>query len=49
MIWTARLGSDGGDRRREGLTDEGGAARLHGEASPEMRGMATAGLYGFGE
>jgi hypothetical protein len=29
--------------------DEGGAARLHGEVSPETRGMATVGLYGFGE
>jgi hypothetical protein len=44
VIWTARLGSDGGDRRREGFTDEGGVARLNGEVSPNTRGMATAGL-----
>jgi hypothetical protein len=44
VIWTARSGSDDGDQRREGFTDEGSAARLRGEVSPETRGMATAGL-----
>jgi hypothetical protein len=48
VIWTARSGSDDGDQRREGFTDEGGAARPRGEVSPETRGWPRRGSRGLG-
>jgi hypothetical protein len=48
VIWTVRSGSNGGDQRQEGFTDEDSITRLCGEVSPETRGCPRWGSRGLG-